>query len=144
MVKREIAIHCPTYLLKYLQKQYSIEHTVSLGAKFVFNMPTNSQNVANYFERYKEEGQHLIIYMWNPSLRKAFAFCKAMEFEFTKNLISFVDGYVRAGASAKEAVQLYFDRYHITEYDYKFETAYKKWVRRDKTIYAPQPLIHAL
>ena len=142
MVKREIELHIPTYLYKYLTIQYDIEDKVVLSNKFIFNMPSNSHNVGKYFEKNKANGKSIILEMWNPSTRKGYAFCKAMEREFNKALINFTDGYVRAGAAAKEAVELFLDIYEITEYDFKFETAYKKWVRRDKEYHKPVPVLH--
>ena len=149
MVKKEIVIDCPSHIYKYLKHHYNMEgNTVTLSSKFTFNMPTNSKQVTSFFDPEKRKGDNhtekLILYMWNPSIRKAYAFCRAMEREFFKSQIDFMDGWVQAGASAKEALQFFFDRYHLTEYDYKFETAYKKWIRRNKEFHQPRPILHAL
>lgn len=144
MQKNSIIIHIPRHLAKFILKKYNIISRVELSSKYTFNLTSHPCRPINYFERQKKEGRELELIMWNPSLNKAYTFCQTLEREFSNDLLIFTKGFIRNGFLASDAIKAFLDEYNIYEQDFKYETAYKKWVRRDKKKFEPLPLLNPI
>lgn len=132
MARKNVKFPIPTFLYKYIVKEYGYTEKVLLTHRNVIVAKNISNKEAFAWVQTKSEGRTSInIEAFGNSIRKCYAYMRHIEKEFWGKFIAYIQSAEDNGLFCKDNMTLFMDKYDIGEQDLKMETCKKRWVRRE-------------